>query len=438
MGSSDADSESAGFARQIAFGAVVALAVLSGCAQPMIQNGAVREGPMRDIVENTVRARAIEPERPIAARVVDRDELLAILSKAFDEWKSPAERADYERALVALGLWPADREIYEEALSVYGEEIVGAYVPSSEELLLVANARTPRGLGFLPNVSRRNLKNEFALSHEIIHLLQHQAFPKLMDPDQMPKNSDDLETAIHAALEGDAMRFAFDAVSAQAPTPEQWTRLLDGQSTGLGGGALAEAPALIRLTFDFPYARGYVMAWNERFHLLAEPPISTEQAMHDDRRREAFLQMDLTELEDRLPAGCRTLQRNTVGELQISVLFRDLSDGPDPAIWEGWNGDRYLVADCAGRIEWVWWTAWDSATDAAEFADAYLELAPAVAARANSETPALAKMDAIYVVVTSRGLSEEAAKPPPPATRVADLESLRALLRSGEERAVLD
>jgi hypothetical protein len=259
-----------------------------------------------------------------------------------------------------------------------------------------------------------------------------------MDPDRMPKNSDDLETAIHAALEGDAMRFAFDAVSAQAPTPEQWTTLLDGQSTGLEGGALAEAPALIRLTFDFPYARGYVMAWNERFHLLAEPPISTEQAMHDDRRREAFLQMDLTELEDRLPAGCRTLQRNTVGELQISVLFRDLSDGPDPAIWEGWNGDRYLVADCAGRTEWVWWTAWDSATDAAEFADAYLELAPAVATRANSETPALAKMDAIYVVVTSRGLSEEAAKPPPPATRVADLESLRALLRSGEERAVLD
>jgi hypothetical protein len=393
---------------------------------------------MRDIVENTVRARAIEPERPIAARVVDRDELLAILSKAFDEWKSPAERADYERALVALGLWPADREIYAEALSVYGEEIVGAYVPSSEELLLVANARTPRGLGFLPNVPRRNLKNEFALSHEIIHLLQHQAFPKLMDPDRMPKNSDDLETAIHAALEGDAMRFAFDAVGARAPTPEQWTTLLDGQSTGLEGGALAEAPALIRLTFDFPYARGYVMAWNERFHLLAEPPISTEQAMHDDRRREAFLQMDLTELEDRLPAGCRTLQRNTVGELQISVLFRDLSDGPDPAIWEGWNGDRYLVADCAGRTEWVWWTAWDSATDAAEFADAYLELAPAVATRANSETPALAKMDAIYVVVTSRGLSEEAAKPPPPATRVADLESLRALLRSGEERAVLD
>jgi hypothetical protein len=78
----------------------------------------------------------------------------------------------------------------------------------------------------------------------------------------------------------------------------------------------------------------------------------------------------------------------------------------------------------------VWWTAWDSARDAAEFADAYLELAPAVAARASSKIPVLAKMGATHVVVTSSGFAEEASKPPPPATRVADLGSLQALLRS--------
>jgi hypothetical protein len=422
---------------QLAFGAIVSLAALSGCAQPMIQNGAVREAPMRDIVANTVRARAIEPEGPIAARAVNRDEVLAILSEAFAEWKTPAEFADYERALIALGLWPADRDLYKEALAVYAEELVGIYVPSSRELLLVSNARAPLGLGFLSAVSRSDFETEFALSHEIIHLLQHQAYPELMDPDWMPRNSDDLEAAIQAALEGDAMRFGFDAVGLRVPTPEQWTALLDRQFPRLEGSALAEAPALIRLTFEFPYARGYAMAWREEFRLLESPPISTEQAMHDDRRHEAFLQMDLTPLEDRLPAGCRTLQRNTVGELQISALFRDLLEDPHPAIWEGWNGDRYLVADCAGRTEWVWWTAWDSASDAAEFADAYLALAPAVAARANSEIPALAQIGATHVVVTSSGFAEEASKPPPPATRVADLVSLQALLRSSEKRAVL-
>jgi hypothetical protein len=122
--------------------------------------------------------------------------------------------------------------------------------------------------------------------------------------------------------------------------------------------------------------------------------------------------------------------------LLISVLFRDLSESPDPAIWEGWNGDRYLVADCAGHTEWAWWTAWDSASDAAEFAGAYLELAPAVAARAGSATPVSTQTEATYVVVTSSGFADEASKPPPPATRVADLASLRALLRSTEKRAV--
>jgi hypothetical protein len=447
MGSCDVPSESAGFAKQLALGAAISLAALSGCAQPIIQDGAIREDPMRDIVAKTVRARAIEPAGPITARAVNRDELLAILSEAFDEWKTPGELADYERALIALGLWPADRELYAEALAVYGEKIIGIYVPSSEELLLVSDARAPpqanpkdspgNGLEILSAVSRRDFQTEFALSHEIIHLLQHQAYPKLMDPEWMPKNSDDLEAAIQAALEGDAMRFAFDATGRRAPTPEEWTTLLDGQLPGLEGSAFAKAPALIRLTFDFPYARGYAMAWREEFRLLESPPISTEQALHDDRRLEAFLHMDLTALEDRLPAGCRILQRNTLGELQISVLFRDLSEGPDPAIWEGWNGDRYLVADCAGRTEWVWWTAWDSARDAAEFAHAYLELAPAVAARARSKAPVLAQMGATYVVVTSSGFAEEASKSPPPATRVADLVSLQTLLGSAEKRAVL-
>ena len=416
--------------------AIGLLAAISGCAYALIEDGVIREGPMREIVANTVRARTIEPEGPIAARTVNRDELRAVLAEAFGQWKTPAELADYERALVALGLWPADRDLYAEALAIYGEAIVGVYLPTSRELLLVSDANAPRGLAFLSAVLRRDFQTEFALSHEIIHLLQHQAYPELMDPDQVPTNSDDLETAIQAALEGDAMRFGFDAVGMQPPAPADWTVMIDGQISGPEGSALAEAPALIRLTLGFPYARGYALAWNEEFRLLESPPISTEQVMHDDRRHEAFLQMDLTELEGRLPTGCRTLQRNTAGELLISVLFRDLSESPDPAIWEGWNGDRYLVADCAGRTEWAWWTAWDSASDAAEFAGAYLELAPAVAARAGSAIPVSTQTEATYVVVTSSGFADEASKPPPPATRVADLASLRALLHSTEKRAV--
>lgn len=415
--------------------AAIGAGAVSACARAVIEDGLLREGPLREIAEKTIRARAIEPEAPIAARSVNRDELREILAEAFAAWKTPEERANYERALIALGLWPANRDLLAEALSVYGEEVVGIYLPSSGELLLVSDPRAPRASTFLSGVSRRDLQSEFALSHEIIHLLQHHAYPELMAPESMPKHSDDLEAAIQAALEGDAMRFGFDAVGLPAPTPADWMLLIERQFPGPADSALANAPALIQLSLDFPYARGYALAWREEFQLLESPPISTEQAMHDDRRREAFLQLDLAALEDRLPTGCRTLERNTVGELQISILFRDLSEDPDPSIWEGWNGDRYLVADCAGRTEWVWWTAWDSTIDAVEFADAYRELAPAVAARADSAIPVSAQTEAIYVVVTSVGFAAEASQPPPPITRVADLASLRALLRGNEGRS---
>jgi len=427
--------DSARACRSSALAALGCLVALAGCTHARVDDGYAREDSAVDVVANAALARRIEPDGPIHARSVARDELRAVLAEELDAWKSPAELADYERALVALGLWPADRSLRAEAIAVYAEAIVGIYLPSRRELLLVADANEALGSTPLEAVPGEDIETEFALCHEIIHWLQHQAYPQLMDPDQIPKGSDDLEAATEAALEGDALRFGFDAVGLPVPTPEQWEARIDGQFSDADGSALAQAPALIRLSLGFPYSRGFALAWREEFALLETPPISTEQVMHDERRHEAFLQMDLTQLENRLPPGCRTVQRNTVGELQISILFRDLAADPDPAIWEGWNGDRYLVADCAGQSEWVWWTAWDSARDAEEFAAAYRQLAAAVAARAGSALPVAATTQRTFVVVTSRGLAQEAAQAPPPATRVSDPVTLRALLRSAEERA---
>jgi len=421
-----------------ALAAVGCLPAIAGCTHAPVEDEPANENGIQAIVANAARARRIEPDGPIRARSVHRDELRAVLAEELDAWRSPAEFADYERALVALGLWPADRALFSEALSVYGEAIVGIYLPSRRELLLVSDAPAADGSTALAAAAGENVETEFALVHEIIHLLQHQVYPELMDPKLIPNDSDDFEAAIQAALEGDAIRFGFDAVGLPVPTPDEWEARIAGQLSGTQGSALAQAPALIRLSLGFPYVRGYALAWREEFALLEAPPISTEQVMHDDRRREAFLQLDLSELKDRLPTGCRTLQRNTVGELQISILFRDLAEDPDPAIWEGWNGDRYLVADCAGQTEWVWWTAWDSAQDAAEFADAYRKLAPAVAARAGSALPVVALAQRTYVVATSRGRADETSRPPPPATRVSDPATLRALLHSTQNPAVSD
>jgi len=100
-----------------ALAAIGSLAAISGCAYALIEDGVIREGPMRDIVENTVRARGIEPEGPIAARSVNRDELRAILAEAFGQWKTPAELADYERA-IELDAFPIQTPYYNKALTL--------------------------------------------------------------------------------------------------------------------------------------------------------------------------------------------------------------------------------------------------------------------------------------------------------------------------------
>ena len=143
----------------------------------------------------------------------------------------------------------------------------------------------------------------------------------------------------------------------------------------------------------------YVPAGSER------PPASTEQVLHPGRRRELFLAFDLRGVREELPAGCAFVYENTVGELLLSVLFGDLGDRVPATAWEGWDGDRYLAAECDGKLELLWVSAWDSPEDAAEFESAYSGIGAAVAARAGFAAPPRPTRAGREVVVSTRGLA---------------------------------
>jgi hypothetical protein len=158
-----------------------------------------------------------------------------------------------------------------------------------------------------------------------------------------------------------------------------------------------DAPAVLRYLQRFPYARGYRLAQREGKHLLADPPASTEQAIHPDKRHEPFLSLDLGEVP--LPSECRKIGENTVGEALLSVLLRDLDASVAAAAWEGWGGDRYLVADCAGRRDFVWITAWDSEGDAGEFRAAYDGVAALLAERTGLDAAPRTEKAGVEVLV---------------------------------------
>jgi hypothetical protein len=393
--------------RRLCLGFLLVSAMLSssGCAYSMVSRHELRTEPLERVLQQTTRARGIALEGPVDARLVSREELASVLEAALrSEWPEGDIR-EYQRSLNAIGLWPADRDLLREYLAVMGEEVAGMYVPVDKALYLVTDGKTPLWLRLFSALLRRDLMMEFTLSHELVHLLQHGAYPDLLDPDALYRDQDDLMAALHAAVEGDATLYGLEAMDllSELPPPDEFGAETEAQLAAAAGEALAEAPALIRLTLGFPYSRGYRLAFEEGVHLLERPPASTEQVLHPGKRREPFLVFDLHDLKAALPDGCRLVWANTVGELGLSVLFRDLGERSSSSAWEGWDGDRYLVAECAGRPQFLWITAWDSEADAAEFESAYRDIAGALAARAGLDrAPEIERLGREVHITTDR------------------------------------
>jgi hypothetical protein len=269
---------------------------------------------------------------------------------------------------VTIGLWPADRDLLEEFVAVMGEEVAGLYQPEAGALFVVSDTPAPFSQWLAAAQARGDLMAEFALSHEIVHLLQHRRYPELLEGDAFYFANDDVGIAVQSAFEGDAMYFGVLAMGGPLPDPALFASSFE-EELGDGDGALASAPRLIRELIGFPYAQGYRLASLEGVQLLESPPASTEQVLHDDLRHAEFTAYDLGAVAAALPAPCEVVFENTVGELQMGVLLRDATQGDvSSAVWEGWDGDRYLAVDCNGRAAFLWLTSWDSEADAEEFA----------------------------------------------------------------------
>jgi hypothetical protein len=407
-------------------GLLAAGCLASGCAYSLVTPDGVREPQFGSVVDRTAQVRGIPRPAQVTTRTLTQDELPALLERIAAQDRTPAEIADYQDALTAIGLWPADRNLLDEALAVSRDEVAGLYVPTDRALYVVRDARVPFSLRLWSAFLRRDLAGEAVLAHEVVHLLQHQAHPSLIEEDFYWKTQDDATAAIQAAVEGDATRYGLAALLPDDAALPDARSFREGIEADPSGDALAGAPALLRLTLVFPYAHGYGLSLREGPELLRDPPVSTEQVLHAEQRQADFAVLDLAPLRSPLPETCRFLGENTVGELAMSVLFRDLAPETPPAAWEGWDGDRYLAARCGDRREFLWWTHWDSEGDAAEFEAAYRAAAPAVAARAGlAAPPRVLRLDRRVIAVTPRleGLAADA--PLLEAGRVATLPELR-------------
>ena len=382
-------------------------ALFFGCvhgeSEPMPREG-IPAADMAALGELTTRLTGTVLPAEVAADVVLREEVVDILSASVAaDWPGD-EATRFAEGLVSVGLWPRDQNLLDSMLEVSANHVSGFYLPRDRMIYVVDDGAA----SLFGGAQRSDAGRDFLVTHELIHAHQHASHPDLLEFFMSWHSQDDAASAVAAAVEGHALRAAIEVLvgEEELPTPEVVAKFFGPAPSG----TLAEMPAFLRLTHSFPYVRGYPLAYREGAAVLDAAPASTEQVMHEERRSDDFWAMDLADAAGVLPEGCRPVYENTLGELGISVLFDELTTDPNPEIWTGWDGDRYMAVRCQDERALVWVTAWDSETDAYQFAQAYGSVAGKVARRAGYGRAPRAFLKGKQVVVSTPDMKSAISK----------------------------
>ena len=323
-----------------------------------------------EIASQVEQIRGLQPKAAIAPTLIDEATLRANLTADFDHDNPAVQLAASEAVLRLLGLLPAGASLRDAYLDLESGQVIGYYSPNHDQLFLVSRSG---GVGPTQRVT---------YAHEFTHQLQDQNFDLkrlgLDAPDQ-----GDRSLARLALVEGDAVTTQTTWMT-QHLSPQDLGQVIADASDPNATAALVRAPAILKATSLFPYTAGY--AWvgqlmasggtaavNEAF---ATPPDSTEQVLHPDKYTAHEEPVAVTvpqHLAAALGASWTATAQDTLGELFLRTWLTaaglPLADATTAAA--GWGGDRIqLLTGPHGETALGIIAAWDTATDAAEFAAA--------------------------------------------------------------------
>jgi hypothetical protein len=352
--------------------------------------------------------------RPVPYDVVTREEFQAELQQVFDEQVDQDALAGQGRFLQRLGLLPPDSDLGELLLDLTGGGLAAYYRSDLEQIKIIERSEP---FGPLDRVF---------VAHEYTHALQDQHFD--MDANRITDLSEgDAALAQLAAIEGDASA-AMVVWAQQNLSMQEMLEFLTSALAFNDPTALADMPLILSRQAEFPYSDGLTFetllqqrdGWAAVNETIRNPPPSTEQILHPEKydSGEAPIEVDLVDLSAALGEGWSRTYLDTLGELNIQILAAG-DERPDPVLpgfpggeWPhgdaaaGWGGDRVAMWEGPGG-EWVivWLTAWDTTTDANEFAVRVDELKTRFGGPAQVErivvVDALPPQDLVRLVIAS-------------------------------------
>jgi hypothetical protein len=263
-----------------------------------------------------------------------------------------------------LGLVPADFDLLETVLSLYGDAVAGYYDGDTGELVVTATEDL-----FSP-------LEKATIVHEMTHAVTDQVldfndrYNQLFDEERF-----DEAAAFQALIEGDASLAELLYVQ-QLDEAAQQEFLEDAFAVDMT--VFEQVPPFMQDSLTFPYESGFTFVE----HLFSEggfasvdaayaaPPVSSEQIIWpEDYPSDAPLEVELPVHE---LTGYEIEELSTWGEIGFRLMFDQVLGGANAAA-EGWGGDSYRVYYDGVDVVLVLAFRGDAAGDAAELAAALNE-----------------------------------------------------------------
>jgi hypothetical protein len=323
-----------------------------------------------DISAEMAIIRELDLLEPLDVEVKSREELQTETRDDMDTDYPAQDRKDDQQVLVAFGLLDPDQDLGELYVELLGEQIAGYYDPTTNEMVVVASS----------SEDELSVLDQVTFAHETVHALQDQHFDLESFSDLRLEGTSDESLAITALIEGDATVAQLDFLLGDISLARQFLEEIESDDTS--SESLDNAPPILAATLLFPYEYGQVFVqalfdeggWELVDDAYADPPTSTEQILHPEKYLdgEEAIPVDVPDLSTALGTGWRTIDDDSMGEFQISILLDDgeLSEDQVQTASEGWGGDAYTASANGDDVVLAWQTEWDTADDAEEFAKA--------------------------------------------------------------------
>jgi hypothetical protein len=293
---------------------------------------------VEEVADRMERVRGLRFDGPVDVAFLDDEQLDQRIDELIDRGTPPPLVAKQDAVLELLGAIPPDADLEELTRAALSEQVLGLFVPETEELLVASEGEG----GALEQIT---------LAHELEHALAYDAlgFPVGTRP---TPGEGDRDLAAHALIEGDAT-LAMELYALRFVDIDEQLELLDEPGVA-SGGELDRLPHFLQQQLLFPYEAGlrYVCSryedggWEAVDRAYADPPQSTAELL--DPAAGPIAPAEPPALGD-LPAPWRRTLSDQVGAAELSWLFEAPGDDPEAALPDpaeaaaDWRGGAFAL-----------------------------------------------------------------------------------------------